>query len=114
MFVLVSIVAFILLIMVLVGIHELGHFATARLFGIHVDEFGFGFPPRIWGRRRGATLYSINVIPLGGFVRMKGENGDSEDSDSFGAKPAWQRAIVLAAGAAMNLLGSLVLFFLVF
>jgi regulator of sigma E protease len=114
MYVFISIVSFVLLIFALVGVHELGHFATARLFGIRVDEFGFGFPPRLWGRRRGETLYSINAIPLGGFVRMSGENGEVEGPWSFGAKPSWQRAIVLVAGAAMNLLMALMLFFLVY
>lgn len=114
MYVLVSIVAFVLLLGVLVGIHELGHFATARFFGIQVEEFGFGFPPRLWGRARNGTLYSINAIPLGGFVRLKGENGDWEDPRSFGAKPAWQRVIVLFAGAFMNFAGALILFFLVY
>jgi regulator of sigma E protease len=114
MYVLISVLAFVVLLGVLVGIHELGHFATARFFGIQVEEFGFGFPPRLWGRRRNGTLYSINAIPLGGFVRMKGENGEWDDPRSFGAKPAWQRAIVLCAGAFMNLLGALVLFFLVY
>ena len=114
MYIVVSILAFILLIFTLVGVHELGHFVTARLFGIRVEEFGFGFPPRLWGRRRGETLYSINAIPLGGFVRMSGENGEVEGPWSFGAKPAWQRAVVLSAGAVMNLLMALVLFFLVY
>ena len=114
MYLFVSIVAFVILIAFLVGIHELGHFATARAFGIRVVEFGIGFPPRLAGRRRGETLYSINAIPLGGFVRMEGENSVVESSRSFGAKPAWQRAIVLCAGVAMNFLGALVLFFLVF
>lgn len=114
MYVLISIVAFIVLLGALVGIHELGHFATARFFGIQVEEFGFGFPPRLWGRERGGTLYSINAIPLGGFVRLKGENGEWDDPHSFGAKPAWQRIVVLAAGACMNFAGALVLFFLVY
>ena len=114
MYIVTSILAVIALIMVLVGIHELGHFATARLFGIQIDEFSIGFPPRIWRRRRNGTLYSIGALPLGGYVRMLGENGDSEDPRSFGAKPAWQRAIVLCAGAFMNFIGALTLFFLVF
>jgi len=113
-FVLISVLSFIILILVLVGVHELGHFATARFFGIRVQEFGFGFPPRLKAWRRGETLYSINAIPLGGFVRMEGENGDSEAPASFGAKPAWQRALVLSAGAFMNLLCALLLFFLVY
>jgi regulator of sigma E protease len=114
MTIVVGILAFILLIFTVVGVHELGHFSAARLFGIRVEEFGFGFPPRIWGRRRGQTLYSINAIPLGGFVRMSGENGEIEGPWSFGAKPAWQRAIVLCAGAFMNIVLALVLFFIVF
>ena len=108
MYVFVSVIAFIVLIFVLVGIHELGHFSTAKLFGIRVTEFGFGFPPRLWGRRRGETLYSINAIPLGGFVRMEGENGEVTGPRSFAAKTAYQRAIVLCAGAAMNLIGAFV------
>jgi len=114
MYALVSILSFILLLLVLVGIHEMGHFLCARAFGIRVSEFGFGFPPRLWSRRRGETLYSINAIPLGGFVRMEGENGDDLGPGSFGGKPAWQRAIVLAAGAVMNFTGALLLFFLVY
>ncbi len=102
------------MLLVLVGVHELGHFATAKLCGIRVEEFGFGFPPRIWGRRYGETLYSVNAIPLGGFVRLSGENGDVVGTGSFASKPAWQRSAVLAAGAAMNLLLAFVLFFLVY
>jgi len=112
--VLVGIVATILIIGTLVILHELGHFATARLFGIQVDEFGVGFPPRLRAWRRGETEYTLNAIPLGGFVRMVGENGDSLSPRSFGAKPAWQRAVVLCAGAAMNLLTALILFFVLF
>lgn len=114
MYALVSVLSFIMLLLVLVGIHEMGHFLSARAFGIRVTEFGFGFPPRLWSRRRGETLYSINAIPLGGFVRMEGENGEDSGPESFAPKPAWQRATVLAAGAAMNLIGALVLFFLVY
>jgi regulator of sigma E protease len=114
MYVFISAVAFVLLLLVLVGIHEFGHFFTARRFGIQVEEFGFGFPPRLWSKVRHGTLYSVNAVPLGGFVRLRGENGDWEDPRSFAAKPAWQRIVVLAAGAGMNLLGALLLFFLVY
>src|ERR1035437_97484 len=107
MYALISVISFVLLLLVLVGIHECGHFLTARAFGIRVTEFGFGFPPRLWSRRRGGTVYSINAIPLGGFVRMEGENGEGESPRGFAAKPAWQRAVVLSAGAAMNLVGAL-------
>ena len=94
----------------LVFVHELGHFLTAKWSGIRVEEFGFGFPPRIFGIKRGETIYSLNWIPLGGFVRMPGENGETTDENgvydprSFAAKPAWRRAIVLVAGVTMNVI----------
>ncbi len=113
MTILVGIIATVLVIGLLVLVHELGHFTTARLFGIQVDEFGIGFPPRLFAVRRGGTDYTINAIPLGGFVRMLGENGDSLNPRSFGAQPAWQRCVVLAAGAVINLIAGLLLFFVV-
>jgi len=73
--------------------------------GMKVEEFGFGFPPRLWGVRKGETIYSINWIPLGGFVKIKGESGEQKnDSDSFASKPAWRRFLVLIAGVAMNMI----------
>ena len=100
---LITVLILVAVLSVLVFIHELGHFATAKFFGIKVEEFGFGFPPRIWGFKHGDTNYTINWIPLGGFVRIKGENGeDAADKDSFGARPIWQRALVLCAGVIMN------------
>ncbi len=96
---------------VLVLVHEAGHFFTARLNGIRVEEFGFGFPPRIFGFKRKGVTYSINLLPVGGFVRIYGENGEHEDEpDAFGSKRWWQRAIVLAAGAGMNVVLAIVLF----
>jgi regulator of sigma E protease len=100
----------------MVLIHEFGHFITAKWAGIRVDEFGVGFPPRLFGIKRGETIYSINWLPIGGFVRMPGENGETTDERgnpdprSFGAKPASKRAIVLLAGVTMNLLLAIVLF----
>jgi len=100
----------------LVFVHELGHFLTAKWSGIRVEEFGFGFPPRIFGIKRGETIYSLNWIPLGGFVRMPGENGETTDDTgnydprSFAAKPAWRRAIVLVAGVTMNVILAFLLF----
>lgn len=95
---------------VLVVIHELGHFVSARVLGIRVEEFGIGFPPRAFAIRHNNIDYSLNWLPLGGFVRILGENGDSTAPDSFGVQPAWKRIIVLAAGSAMNLLLALILF----
>ena len=98
---------------ILVLVHEWGHFITARLFGVHVEEFGFGFPPRIWGIKRGPTLYSINAVPLGGFVKLKGEDGSAlgnADPDSFASKRWWQKLVILAAGVLMNVVLTIVLF----
>ncbi len=112
LFWLVAIPIFALMVLV----HEFGHFITAKWAGIRVDEFGIGFPPRLFGIKRGETLYSINLLPIGGFVRMPGENGETTDERgnpdprSFGAKPASKRAIVLLAGVTMNLLLAIVLF----
>ena len=109
-----GILAFVVILAALILVHEAGHFAFAKLMGVRVDEFGLGFPPRIKGWRRGQTLYSINAIPLGGFVRMLGENGQPEQPDSFAAKPSWQRLIILAAGPCMNVLLALSIFFVAF
>src|SRR3954468_8460462 len=94
----------------LVLVHEAGHFFTARAFGIRVEEFGIGLPPRMFAIHRNGIDYSINWLPIGGFVKIVGENGDSDDPHSFGKAPAWQRIIVLAAGSFMNLLLALIIF----
>ncbi len=91
----------------LIFIHELGHFAAARLFGVRVDTFSLGFGPRLWGFRRGATDYRLSAVPLGGYVKMAGEYGDLRDGDvpapdELSAKPAWQRAIIFSGGVAVN------------
>lgn len=104
-----GLLAFFVALLVLVLVHEYGHFAAARLFGVAVEEFGFGFPPRAWGKRIGDTLYSINWLPLGGFVRIKGEEEAVKDLDSFSAQPAWRRATIVVAGVVMNLVLAIVL-----
>src|SRR3989338_7947177 len=105
-----TILIFIVVLGVLVFVHEFGHFIAAKKSGMKVEEFGFGFPPRAFGIKRGETPYSINWIPLGGFVKIKGESGsDRQDPDSFASKPAWKRFIVLIAGVAMNLVLAAVL-----
>lgn len=111
-----SIILFMIILLVLVLVHEAGHFFTAKFFGIRVDEFGFGFPPKIFGIKRGETEYTFNLFPLGGFVKIWGENGEGQDmSDldrerSFINKPKWQQAIVLFAGVFMNFVLAWVLF----
>jgi regulator of sigma E protease len=82
----------------LVVLHELGHFLAAKRFGVRVEEFGIGLPPRLFGKKIGETLYSLNLLPLGAFVRLTGEEGASSDPRSFGAKPLLQRALIVQAG----------------
>jgi regulator of sigma E protease len=97
----------------LVFVHELGHFVTAKWFGIKVTEFGFGFPPKLFGFRYGETTYTLNLIPLGGFVKMVGEE-DPTEPRSFARQARWKRAIVLAAGSGMNFLVPIVIFTILF
>ncbi|MEK7659713.1 MAG: M50 family metallopeptidase [Patescibacteria group bacterium] len=95
---------FILVLAVLVLSHEFGHFYIAKKNNIAVEEFGFGFPPRVWSKRVGETLYSINALPLGGFVRVEGEDGPVISPRSFGAQTVWVRMAVVVAGVVMNML----------
>lgn len=105
-----TILIFILILGLLIFVHEFGHFITAKKNGVRVEEFGFGFPPRIFGVKRGETIYSINLIPLGGFVKMIGEDGaEKNDPQSFASKKIWQRALILIAGIAMNFILAIVL-----
>lgn len=94
---------------VIIMIHELGHFVAAKLFGIKVNEFSLGMGPSFVRYTRGETDYRLRLLPIGGFVAMEGENEDSGDDRAFCNKPAWQRFIVLAAGAFMNLVLGLIL-----
>ena len=96
-------------LVVLVVVHELGHFFTAKMFGVKVLEFGIGYPPRAWGFRRGETEYTINFLPLGGFVRLLGEE-DPSDPRSLAALAAWKRLVVMGSGAFMNFVLAIFLF----
>jgi regulator of sigma E protease len=101
---------------VLVGLilaHEFGHFITAKAFRVEVKEFGVGFPPRLIGKKRGETIYSLNAIPLGGFTKLAGEE-DPEAPRSLAGKPTGIRLLVLSAGSLMNLLVPLALFTIAF
>ncbi len=104
-----NVVVFVVLLGVLIFVHELGHFILAKRAGVKVEEFGIGFPPRLVAIRRGETVYSLNAIPLGGFVRMLGEEDPSAPRSFAAARRRWRIAI-LAAGAAMNILVAVLLF----
>jgi regulator of sigma E protease len=103
-----TVILFIVVLAVLIFVHELGHFVTAKLFGIRVDEFALGFPPRVFGWKKGETQYSLNLIPLGGFVKIFGEDPDDEsltgpDSKrSFVNAAKWKQIIILLSGIFMN------------
>jgi regulator of sigma E protease len=113
--ILLTIFVFVFILGLLVFVHELGHFIMAKRGGMRVDEFGFGFPPRLFGFKRGETLYSINLIPLGGFVKVAGEDGGAiADPRSFGNKGFWSRLSVLLAGVIMNFILAWFLLFLGF
>ncbi len=138
---LVTLLVFFLVLSILVLIHELGHFLVAKKLNIKVEEFGFGFPPRVWGIRRGETLYSINLLPIGGFVKLFGEDdagggkvslpantkqqtakGRTHTSKNklpnmdlkraFFARSVGQRAAVVLAGVIMNVLLAVIIFYL--
>lgn len=96
----------------MIFLHELGHFATARWFGVAVHEFSIGMGPRLCGfRGKTGTTYNLRLIPFGGYVSMKGENEEESGNDSFSEKKAWQRFIIIAAGAVMNILLAVVICF---
>lgn len=101
-----TIFVFLLVLSILVLVHELGHYIAARQMGMSVEEFGIGFPPRLFGKKdKKGMLWSVNLIPLGGFVRIKGENGEKRgEHDAFAQKSIVARLYVLFAGVIMNLL----------
>ncbi len=107
-----TIILFLVVLSVLVIAHEWGHYFAAKKSGMDVEEFGIGFPPRIFGMKdKSGTTWSINLIPLGGFVRIKGENGEERsDPKAFSSKGFWKRLIVLSAGVIMNLIVAWILF----
>jgi regulator of sigma E protease len=114
MYMIVTILIFLLILSVLVVAHEFGHYIVARKAGVKVEEFGWGFPPRLtyFTDKRG-TKWSINLIPLGGFVKLKEEEGGGTDPDGFAAQSKLKRAAILVAGVVMNVLVAMVLYSIV-
>lgn len=111
-----SILVFILILSILVLIHEFGHFIMAKRAGIGVEEFGFGLPPKAWGKKIGETIYSINWLPFGGFVKLVGEDPTDSRRDqknSFYTKSIARRMSVVVAGVVMNFLLAVIIFYIV-
>jgi regulator of sigma E protease len=115
-----SVIIFFLVLFVLILVHEWGHFIAAKKTGMRVDEFGIGFPPKLIGKKKGETEYTLNALPIGGFVRIYGENADAvadtdtDKSRAFGSRPKWAQAVVLVAGVTMNVIFAWFLFFITF
>ena len=99
----------ILLFGVLILVHEFGHFFTAKLSGVQVNEFSLFMGPALWKKQRGETLYALRCIPIGGYCAMEGEDGDSDNPRAFTNAKIWKRLIILAAGSAMNFLTGLLI-----
>jgi regulator of sigma E protease len=110
-----AIFLFFIILLALVIVHEFGHFIVAKWVNMRVDEFAFGFPPRLFAKKKGETAYAVNALPLGGYVSIWGENGEPDDEAkhhprAFGNRPKWAQILVLLAGVAMNMLLALVIF----
>ena len=106
-----------LVLSILILVHELGHFIAAKISGVWVEEFGIGLPPRVWGKKVGETIYSINALPFGGFVRLHGETSDQEISKpekSFLNKSALARIFIALAGIIMNFVLATLAFTIIF
>lgn len=104
----------ILMFGLLIAVHEFGHFVSAKLFGIQVNEFSIGMGPALWKKRKGETLYSLRVLPIGGYCAMEGEDEKSSNPRAFGNAAAWKQLVVLAGGAAMNFLTGLLILLILY
>ncbi|MDZ7798386.1 MAG: RIP metalloprotease RseP [Patescibacteria group bacterium] len=108
---LLTIISFVLVLSIVIIVHEFGHFLAAKKTGVKVEEIGLGFPPRMFAFKKNDREYSLNWIPLGGFVRLKGQGDRSVQSeDSFNTKKVWQRALIMSAGVLMNVILAIVVF----
>lgn len=109
-----TIIVFLITILILVLVHELGHFLMCKRFNIKVLEFGFGIPPKIWGKKIGETLYSLNLLPIGGFVRPLGEDETDKEvltnKRSFASQTPWKKIAVVVAGVVMNTILAWIIF----
>ncbi len=117
----VDVVIFFIGLSILVVVHEMGHFLAAKFCGVLVEEFGLGLPPRAWGRKIGETVFSLNWLPIGGFVKLFGEDPESgakvegrEKTRTFFHKKPWQKALIVVGGVTMNLVLAIAIFSVVY
>ncbi len=116
----IAIISIILILGLLIFVHELGHFVAAKLMGIEVKTFAFGFPPRLWEKKIGETTYAVNLLPLGGYVSLRGEGENvdekegEKDPKSLLSKKPWQLFVVFVSGVLMNIILAFVLLYLAF
>ncbi len=110
----VYILAAILIFGLLIAVHEFGHFITAKLCGVKVNEFSIGMGPLLWQKQKGETEYSLRLLPIGGYCAMEGEDEDTGDSRSFVRQPLWKKFLILVAGTVMNFLTGLVIVLVLF
>src|SRR5690606_247127 len=117
--ILISVGQLLLSLSFLVAVHELGHLLAAKYFGMRVEQFSIGFPPKLWSFRKGETEYAISAIPLGGYVKISGMIDESLDTEAmkqepqpweFRSKPAWQRLIVMLGGIFVNVIVGILIF----
>jgi regulator of sigma E protease len=109
-----DLIIFIVALSVLVLVHEWGHFIAARKTGVKVEEFGLGLPPRMIGKKIRGTIYSLNWLPIGGFCKLYGEDGDGKGGEAFNHKKPWQKMIIVLGGVLMNMVLAIVVFSVVY
>ena len=101
---------FVVALSILVLVHEFGHYFAAKITGVKVEEFGLGLPPRIFGKKIGETVWSLNWLPIGGFCRLYGEDGNKQGRRAFNNKNPWQKGLIVLGGVLMNLVLAVVIF----
>ena len=105
----IYIIIAIIMFLMLITVHEWGHFISAKLVGVRVNEFAIGMGPTIFKKQKGETLYALRAVPIGGYCAMEGEDEDSDDPRAFGKQATWKQVIILIAGAGMNFVFAVVL-----
>ena len=109
------IITAVMVLLLMITVHETGHYLAGKIFGFGIEEFSIGFGPKIFSRlRKNGERFSVRLIPLGGYCAFSGEDGDSDDPKAFNNKKPWQRIIVLVAGAFMNYITAIVFIALMF